>query len=125
MKKTAFCTFVILFLISCKQSDFMQQVQGTWKVTEVNYLYELHTQSYYPVDQKFIFENYSYQHWMDGTMKESGTFNVNFKATQIQFFSDLGNSTYVIIEKTDNHQHWKSKNKIIDFYLDFKLEKLP
>ncbi len=103
----------------------MQQIQGTWKVTEVNYIYESHTQTYYPNEQLFVFENNNYEHWQNGVIAENGNFSVNPKVTQIQFFSDQGGSyTYYIIDRNENTQHWKSKAKLIDFYLDFKLEKI-
>ena len=103
----------------------MQQIQGTWKVTEVNYIYENHIESFYPTEQSFVFDYNNYEHWQDGAITEKGNYVVNPKVTQIQFFSDQGgNYTYFIIDRNENSQHWKSKAKIIDFYLDFKLEKI-
>jgi len=103
----------------------MHQIQGTWKVTEVNYIYDNHTQTYHPTNQEFIFDNSDYEHWQDGEIKETGIFIVNNKATHIQFGAAQGAVyTYTIINRDDNNQHWRSKNKLIDFYLDFKLEKL-
>ncbi len=114
----------VLALSSCGYSNFMQDIQGKWKVTEVNYIFDTSTSTYYPTSQYFDFDHYSYQFLQGDTLSESGSFEVNPKATQITFHSALGNSTYNILEKSANNQHWRSKNKIIDLYLDFKLEKI-
>jgi hypothetical protein len=124
MNRTFLYLICIIALSSCNSSLFLQEVEGTWKITEVNYIYDSSTYTYYPTDQFFVFDDGSFHHEQNGTIDESGTFDVNLKATLITFHSALGNSKYTILEKSETHQHWKSKTKLIDFYLDFKLEKV-
>jgi hypothetical protein len=109
---------------SCGSAGFIQDIQGTWKVTEVNYVYDSFTTSTYPTDQFFVFEDDNFHHEQNGNVDESGTFFVNPKATLIIFNSTLGSSKYNILSKSETEQHWRSKAKLIDFYLDFKLEKV-
>ena len=98
-------------------------MQGKWKVTEVNYITDNDTIKDFPPNMFFIFYGTTYQTLLGDTINESGTYDVNFKVTQITFYSILGINTMIIEEQSDVYQHWRSKNKIIDFYLDFKLEK--
>ncbi len=124
MKNTALFLLIGLSIVSCKQSDFMQDIQGKWKVTEVEYMYTDTSLMYNPSNMNFIFDNYDYQSIVDNNIVEQGTFYTNAKATQINFSSDQGNSVFLIQERSDQYQNWRSKNKIIDFYLGFRMEKV-
>ncbi len=72
---------------------------------------------------KFTFQSNSYQTYQDGNLYDTGNFNVNTNATQITFQNGTSNKVYLIEENTTENQTWKSKNKILDFYLRFNLEK--
>jgi hypothetical protein len=124
MKKQFLFVTLLLACYSCGKSAFVNEMQGKWKVTEINYLFDSNTQTTYPADMYFIFDNDAFQTLSGNTISEQGTFKVNPKVTQISFSSDLGKSTYLIEEQSYTYQHWKSKAKLIDFYLDFKLEKI-
>lgn len=124
MKKIVPFILILLFYACGKKGEFVDEIQGEWKVAEVQYIYDNVTYTEYPPDMHFKFQSYSYQTWQDGSVYESGNFNVNPKATQITFQSGLIDKVYLIEENTQENQTWKSKNKILDFYLKFKLEKL-
>jgi hypothetical protein len=116
--------FGLAMLTACSKSDFIQEIQGTWAVTKISYNYADTVLTITPTQMTFIFNNTNYQSLVNGEVAETGTFQVNLKATQIHFFSDLGNRVFLIQQKTSQHQAWVSKNKIVDFYLGFELEKI-
>lgn len=124
MKKTIYLLFILPLFAACKQSEFVQEIQGKWAVTQISYTYPDTVLTTYPADMSFIFTDTHYQSMANGSVVESGTFQVNIKATQIHFVSDLGNRVFLIQEKTSEHQSWTSKNKIVDFYLGFELDKI-
>src|SRR5690242_1795141 len=104
MNRTLICLLCLLGFNSCGSAEFMQEIQGTWKVTEVNYVFDSSTSSYYPTDQFFVFEEDVYQHQQNGNFDEAGTFYINPKATVIVFNSALGTSKYNILEKSETEQ---------------------
>jgi hypothetical protein len=116
---------VIATTLSCGKYDFENQLQGKWEVSEIRHISEEYTYLNTNPNMFFEFENNNYT-TKKGTdsIIETGTFFVNPKVTQISFYTDLGNSTFIIQEHSDQFQTWRSKHKIIDFYLQFKLNKL-
>lgn len=114
----------LFMLTACGKGAFVNEIQGKWQVTEINYLSDNGTTTDYPTDMFFLFQGNTYQSITGTTVGESGNFDVNFKVTQITFYSSLGISTMLIQEKSDVFQHWRTKHKIIDLYLDFKLTKI-
>ncbi len=114
----------VSFLSSCGKSEFIHEMQGKWKVTEMNYIFDDTTFTQMPSNMFFQFSNYSYSSLIGDSVAETGTYNVNAKVTQITFTSSLGHEVMNIEEKSQTYQHWKSKNKLGEFYLDFKLDKI-
>lgn len=113
-----------IMLMSCGKGAFVNEMQGKWQVTEINYVSDNGTTSDYPTNMFFLFQGNTYQTLIDNVVAEAGNFDVNYKVTQISFYSLLGNSTMLIEEKSPTAQYWRSKNKIVDFYLYFKLSKI-
>ncbi len=124
VKKIGFLLLTIVMLSSCSRDAFMDDIQGQWKITQINYVFDSSTQTFYPADMVMHFNNYNYATYEDGTLTESGTFNVNLKASQIIFYSTLGTNIYLINEKTEIYQHWRRKKQLEGMYIDFKLEKI-
>ena len=124
MKKHHLFISALFLLFSCGKTAFIKEMQGKWQVTEINYVFDDHTLAETSPSMYFIFQDTHYQTLNGDSVVETGTYSVNGKVTQIEFFTSLGNDVYIIEEKTATYQHWKSKKKIVDFYLDFKLEKI-
>jgi hypothetical protein len=123
--RSLFILFLAFVLASCgKKGEFINEIQGEWKVLEVQYIYDDSTYTETPPNMHFIFNSYSYQTTQDGSVYEVGSFNVNPKATQITFQGTGFDKVYVIEENSTQNQTWKSKTKVLDFYFRFKLEKL-
>ncbi len=124
IKKIYLPLFGLLFLMSCGKGGFINELQGTWKVTEINYFTSGDTVNYHPANMTFLFMGTTYTMMHGDTVGESGNFDVNPKVTQISFYSGAGNSVMLIQEKNETFQHWRTKHKIINMSLDFKLEKI-
>ena len=123
MKKLFLLCFLFLLLACGKKAEFVAQLQGNWKVIEVQYIYPDTTYTVNPPNMQFKFQNYSYQTHQNDTLIETGNFNVNPNTTQITFQNGTNNKVYLIEENTNENQTWMSKNKLLEFYIKFRLEK--
>lgn len=115
---------LLLIMVSCKRQELMENLVGTWSITEIKYVQNGAVNTTYPVELMMKFTFTQYETFDNGILTESGTFLVNVSASTVQFFYGEDTYKFKVLENEEDYQHWKRDVASIGLTVEFKMDKI-
>lgn len=119
-----FSVVAVMILSSCKRKEFLEDLEGKWNVTELNYIQNELITTYHPPDLTMLFMGNQYSTWQDDSLTESGSYTINVGVSQVIFWQGANQYKYKIVEYNENYQHWRREMPALSLIIDFKMDKI-